>query len=242
MRQLFSSHEKLTVFQPAHGRSIGVPRLHSLTAIAVLAPVFPRSGPTQTESCDERTAPKVVAFIHKVVTTPGQHGVPFQEAQARALVTGTTPVTRAQGHTRLALTAGPRPQPTDLPTKHAGAVGLPTEPIHPPGVTGPRADIVHYLRKTNICFRFAFGSPYPRHSARRCTFVHGIIPEGAFATANPPPKRKSYGTSHVRPPRRLFAMTSEAQDLLTSCGIATPGIDQPDNQEGQTRRQPDDQR
>ena len=53
-------------------------------------------------------------------------------------------------------------------------------------------------------------------------------------TANPPSKRKSYGTSHVRPPRRLFALTSEAQDFLTSCGIATPGIDQSENEEGQT--------
>ena len=115
-------------------------------------------------------------------------------------------------------------------TRRAG--GLPTEPIHLAGVTIPRVDIVHYLRKTNICFRFAFGSPCPHHSAGRCPFVHGIIPEGSFAIADPPPERKSYGISYVRPPCRLIALTDGAQGLLTSWCIPTPGIDQPEIQEG----------
>ena len=89
-----------------------------------------------------------------------------------------------------------------------------------------------YLCKSNICFRFAYESPCPHHSAGRCSFVHGIIPEGVFTTANPPPERKSYGTPYVRPPCRLIALTDEAQDLLPSWCIATPGIDQPKNQEG----------
>ena len=53
--------------------------------------------------------------------------------------------------------------------------------------------------------------------------MHDIIPEGAFATTNP--VRRSYGTSHVRPPRRLLAMTNEARELLAACGIATVDSD-----------------
>ena len=142
-----------------------------------------------------------------------------------------TPVTAARGPTRQALTTGPRPQPTVLLTKPAGTDESPTEPTHPPEVTAPRADIINYLRKTNIYFRFAFGPQCPRHLTRRCPFVHGITPEGAFATANSPLARKSYGTPYVHRPRRLFALTDEAQNLLTAWGIATPGIDQPKKEE-----------
>ena len=229
VRQLLSSRDKLTALEPAHGHFLGVPRQHSVTAIASLAPVFPRADPAQTESSDERTTPKVAAFTNRVVTTPGQSGMPFQQAQARAPITGTTPATGGQGPTRLALTAGVRPQPLGLPTKPAGALDLPTEFIHPPRIMAPRTNIVHYIRKTNICFQFAFRSRCPRHSTGRCPFVHGIILEGAFATANPPSVHKSYGTPYVRPLRRLFALTDEPEDLLTSWGIATPGIDQPEN-------------
>ena len=159
-----------------------------------------------------------------MVTTPEQHGEPFQQAQSRTPITGTTPVTAAQRPTLLALTTGPRPQPTGLSTKPAGMDESPTESIHPPGVTAPRAEIVNYLRKTNICFQFEFGSSYPRHLTWRCPFVQGVFPEGAFGTANPSPARKSYGTLYVRPPRRLFALTDEVQNLLTTWGITTPGI------------------
>ena len=103
---------------------------------------------------------------------------------------------------------------------------------HPPArVTAPRADVVNYLRKTNICFRFAFGSQCPRHLTGCCSFVHSIIPEGGFDAANPHPARKSYGNPYLRPPRRLFALTDEAQNLLTVWGITTPGIDQPEKAE-----------
>ena len=81
----------------------------------------------------------------------------------------------------------------------------------------------NYLRKTNICFRFAFGSPCPRHLAGSCPFVHDIIPEGAFATTNP--VRRSYGATHARPPRRLFAMTDEAREIPAACGIAPEDSD-----------------
>ena len=192
--------------------------------------MFTHADPAQTRPSDQRPTPDVAAFTNKVVTTPGQHGVPFQRAQPRAPITGTTSATAAQGPTRLALTTGPRPQPAGFPTKPAGTVESPTEPIHPPGVTAPRVGIVHYLRETNICFRFAFGSPCPRNLTGRCPFVHGIIPEGAFATTNPPPVCKNYGASYVRPPSRLFALTDETQDLLTSWGIATPGNDQPEKE------------
>ena len=57
----------------------------------------------------------------------------------------------------------------------------------------------------------------------RCLFVYDIIPEEAFATAKPPPERKSYGTPYVRLPRRLFTLTDEAQDILNSWRIATTG-------------------
>ena len=53
--------------------------------------------------------------------------------------------------------------------------------------------------------------------------MHDTIPEGAFATTNP--VRRSYGTSHVRPPRRLVVMTDEARELLATCGIATENSD-----------------
>ena len=36
----------------------------------------------------------------------------------------------------------------------------------------------------------------------------------------------------MRPPRQLIALTDEVQDSLTSWCIATPGIDQPEIQEG----------
>ena len=139
--------------------------------------------------------------------------------------------TAAREPTRLALTTGPHPQPTGLPMKPAGTDESPTGLIHPPGVTAPRAEIVSYLRKINICFRFAFELQCPRHLTGRCPLVHGIIPEGAFAAASPPPARKSYGTPYVRPPRRLFALTDEAQNPLTAWGIATPGINQPEKAE-----------
>ena len=53
--------------------------------------------------------------------------------------------------------------------------------------------------------------------------MHGIIPEGAFATTNP--VRRSYGTTHARPPRRLFAMTDEAREILAACSIAPEDSD-----------------
>ena len=78
MKPLFSSREQLTALEPAHGRSLGVPRQHSVTVIAALALVFPYAGPAQTESSDEYTTPEVAAFTKKVVAIPGQHEVPFQ--------------------------------------------------------------------------------------------------------------------------------------------------------------------
>ena len=195
--KLFSSCEQLTALEPANSRSLGVPRQHPVAPIAALAPGFPHAGPTQTGPSDERPPPEVAAFTYKVVTTPGQHGVPFHQAQQWASITGTTPATAARGSTRLALTTGPRPQPTALLTKPAGTDESPTKPIHPPGVTAPRANIVNYLRKTNICFRFAFGPQCPRHLAGRCPLVRGIIPEGAFAAAN-----STTRTQELRPPLR----------------------------------------
>ena len=59
-----------------------------------------------------------------------------------------------------------------------------------------------------------------------------IIPEGAFATTNL--VRRSYGTSHARPPRRLVAMTDEARDLLAACGIA------PEDSDGQAEAEQND--
>ena len=53
--------------------------------------------------------------------------------------------------------------------------------------------------------------------------MHDIVSEGAFATTNP--VRRSYGTSHARPPRRLFAMTDEARELLAAYGIAPEDSD-----------------
>ena len=53
--------------------------------------------------------------------------------------------------------------------------------------------------------------------------MHDIIPEGAFVTTNP--ARRSYGTSHVRPPRRLVVMTDEARELLAACSIAAEDSD-----------------
>ena len=62
--------------------------------------------------------------------------------------------------------------------------------------------------------------------------MHDIIPEGAFATTNP--VRRSYGTSHARPPRRLVAMTDEARELLAACSIA------PEDSDGQAEAEQDD--
>ena len=224
VRQLFSSREQLTAL-PVHSRPLGVPRQHPVIPIAALAPVFPHTSPAQTGPSDEHPTPEVAAFTNKVVKTPGQHGGLFQQAQPRVLITGTTPAAAAQGPTLLSLTTGSRPQPTRLSTRLVGIDKNPTEPIHPPGVTAPRAEIVNYLRKTNICLRFAFGSSCPRHLTCRCPFVHGIFPEEAFGTANPSPARKSYRTPYVRPPGRLFALTDEAQNLLIAWGITTPSID-----------------
>ena len=226
VRQFFSSREQLTTLKSANSCFFGVPRQYPVTSIAALAPVPPHSGPTQTGPSDERPPLEVPTFT-KEITTPGQHGVPFQQAHPRAPITGMTSATAARRPKRLALTTGPRPQPTGLLTKPSGMDESPMEPIHPPGVTAPRADIVNYLRKTNICFSFAFGLQCPRHLTWRCPLVHGIIFEGAFTAANPPPTRKSYGTRYVRPPRRLFALTDEVQNLLIAWGIATPDIDQP---------------
>ena len=109
---------------------------------------------------------------------------------------------------------------TDRAPHEAHRDGRESGGTHPPaGVTTPRVDIVNYLRKTNICFRFTFESP--------CPFVHGM----AFATANPLLVRKSYGTPYVLLPRQLFALTDEAQNLLTAWGIATLGIDEPEKEE-----------
>ena len=49
--------------------------------------------------------------------------------------------------------------------------------------------------------------------------MHDIIPEGAN------PVRRSYGTTHARPPRRLFAMTDEAREILAAYGIAPEDSD-----------------
>ena len=62
--------------------------------------------------------------------------------------------------------------------------------------------------------------------------MHDIIPEGAFATTNP--VRRSCGTTHARPPRRLFAMTDEAREILATCGIA------PEDSEGQADAEQND--
>ena len=220
--QLFISRGRLTALEPAlepvDSRPRLVPQQRTATSMAALASVTLRASSPQTETSSECPAPEVAAFTNQVVTAQGKHGVPFQKAPRRAPIIEMTPSTTTRGPARLALATGPHSQQADTPTKTAGTNKSPTGPIRPPGVTAPRTQIVNYFRKTNICFRFAFGTPYPRHLAGRCPFVHDIIPEGAFATTNP--VRRSYGTSHVCPPRRLVAMTDETRELL-ACGIAT---------------------
>ena len=212
-----------TALEPANSRPRGVSRQHPATSIAALTPVSPHAGPQHTETSNERPTSEVAAFTNKVVTTLGQHGVPFQQAQPRAPIIGTTPSITARGPTRLVLTTGPHPQQTPPSTKCAGTDEIPTGPIHPPGVTAPRADIVKYLRKTNIFFRIALECP--RHLTGRCPFFRDMCPEGALAATNPSPARKSYGIPYVGPSHRLFALTDEVQNLLIAWGIATPGID-----------------
>ena len=227
VRQLFSSRGQLTGLEPAlepvDSRPRLAPRQRLATSMVALAPVTLRASSPHTETSNERPAPEVAAFTNQVVTAPGKHGVPFQKAPPRAPITGTTPSTTTRGPTRLDLTTEPHPQQADTPIKTAGTNEGPTGHIRPPGVTAPRTEIVNYLRKTNICFRFAFGSSCPRHLAGTCPFVHDIIPEGAFATINP--VRRSYGTSHASPPRRLVAITDEARELLAARGIAPEDSD-----------------
>ena len=227
VRQLFSSRGQLTALEPAldpiDSRPRVAPRRRPANSMAALAPVILHASSPHTETSSERPDPEVAAFTNQVVTAPGKHGVPFQKEPPRTPIIGTTPSTTTRGPARLALTTEPHPQQADTPIRTAGTNERPTGHIRPPGVTAPRTEIVNYLRKTNICFRFAFSSPCPHHLAGSCPFVHDIIPEGAFATTNP--VRRSYGTSHARPTRRLFAMTDEARELLAACGIASEDSD-----------------
>ena len=241
VRQLFSSRGQLTALEPAlepvDSRPRVAPRQRPAASMAALAPVTLRASSPHTETSSERPAPEVAAFTNQVVTAPGKHGMPFQKAPPRTPIIGTTPSTTTRGPARLALTTEPHPQQADTPIKTAGTNERPTGHIRPPGVTAPHAKIVNYLRKPNICFQFAFGSPCPRHLAGSCPFVHDIIPEEAFATTNP--VRRSYGTSHARPPRRLVAMTDKARELLAACGIAPEDSDgqaeaEQNNSEGTT--------
>ena len=227
VRHLFSSRGQLTTLEPAlepvDGRPRVAPRQRPATSTAALAPVTLRTSSSHTETSSKRPAPEVAAFTNQLVTAPGKHGVPFQKASPRTTIIGTTPSTTTRGPARLALTTEPHPQQADTPVKTAGTNEHPTGHICPPGVTAPRTEIVNYLWKTNICFRSAFGSPCPRHQAGSCPFVHDIIPAGAFATTNP--VSRSYGTTHARPPRRLFAMTDEAREILAACSIAPEDSD-----------------
>ena len=234
--QLFSSRGQLTALEPAlepvDSRPRVAPRQRPANSMAALAPVTLRASSPHTEISSERPAPEVAAFNSQVVTAPGRHGVPFQKAPPRTPINGMTPSTTTRGPARLALTTEPYPQQVDTPIKTAGTNERATGHIRTPGITAPRTIIVNYLRKTNICFRFAFGWPYPRYLAGICPFVHDIIPEGAFATTNS--VRRSYGTSHARPPRRLVAMADEARELLAACDIA------PENSDGQAEAEQND--
>ena len=227
VRQPFSSRGQLTALEPAlepvDSRPRVAPRQRPANSMAVLAPVILRASSPHTETSSERPAPEVAAFTNQVVTAPSKHGVPFQKAPPRTPIIGTTPSATKRGPARLALTTEPHPQQADTPIKTAGTNERPTGHIRPSGVTASRMEIVNYLRKTNIRFRFAFGSPCSRHLAGNCPFVYDIISEGAFATTNP--VRRSYGTFHARPPRRLVAMTDEARELRVVCGIAPEDSD-----------------
>ena len=156
-----------------------------MSPVAIFVPFPPKRGQmcyipspphslnlSHTEASCERPAPEVAALTSQGVTAPGKHGVPFQKAPPRTPIIGTTPSTTTRGPARLALTTEPHPQQVDTPIKTAGTNERPTGHIRPPGVTAPRTEIVNYLRKTNICFRFAFGSPCPCYLAGSCPFVH----------------------------------------------------------------------
>ena len=206
---MFSSRSSLAAVVLACNPADDAPprRLAFSTSTVIAATIHPSSLSELLDTFEDHHL-ALEAFSNGVVIKLDQHGLPFQRAPVKAASSTTMPPTRA--------TASPKRIPTaEQPIQHVTSLS----------VKATRAEIMNYLRKTNIFTRYALGSECSRRYSNGCSYVNGIIVGGDHAAINRATSGKDDSSCTLRPRRRIYALSEEEHDLLASMGSSSPGED-----------------